>query len=71
MIFTVEETTLIAAFDHSSRSAAVMDMMAQLGLIEDKNLKDQVSCLSEKLKATKDEEFVSVDFSVYEEDENE
>ena len=71
MIFTVEETTLVAAFDHSSRSAAVMDMMAQLGLIEDKELKDQVSRLSEKLKATKDEEFVSVDFSVYEEDGNE
>ncbi len=71
MIFTVEETTLIAAFDHSSRSAAVMNMMTQLGLIEDKDLKDQVSRLSEKLKATKDEEFVSVDFSVYEEDENE
>ena len=71
MIFTVEETTLIAAFDHSSRSAAVMDMMTQLGLIEDKDLKDQVSRLSEKLKAMKDEEFVSIDFSVYEEDENE
>ena len=71
MIFTVEETTLVAAFDHSSRSAAIMDMMAQLGLIEDKELKDQVSRLSEKLKAMKDEEFVSVDFSVYEEDENE
>ena len=71
MIFTVEETTLVAAFDHSSRSAAVMDMMTQLGLIEDKDLKDQVSRLSKKLKAMKDEEFVSVDFSVYEEDENE
>ena len=71
MIFTVEETTLIAAFGHSSRSAAVMDMMAQLGLIEDIDLKDQVSHLSEKLKAMKDEEFVSIDFSVYEEDENE
>ena len=71
MIFTVEETTLAAAFDHSSRSAAVMDMMDQLGLIEDKDLKDQISRLSEKLKAMKDEEFVSVDFSVYEEDENE
>ena len=71
MIFTVEETTLVATFDHSSRSAAVMDMMAQLGMIEDKELKDQVSRLSEKLKAMKDEEFVSVDFSVYEEDENE
>ena len=71
MIFTVEETTLVVAFDHSSRRAAVMDMMDQLGLIEDKDLKDQISRLSEKLKATKDEEFVSVDFSVYEEDENE
>ena len=71
MIFTVEETTLVAAFDHSSRSAAVMDMMDQLGLIEDKDLKDQISRLSEKLKAMKDEEFVSVDFSVYEEDEDE
>ena len=71
MIFTVEETTLVAAFDHSSRRAAVMDMMDQLGLIEDKNLKDQISRLSEKLKVMKDEEFVSVDFSVYEEDENE
>ena len=71
MIFTVEETTLVAAFDHSSRSAAVMDMMTQLGLIEDKDLKDQVSRRSEKLKAMKDEEFVTVDFSVYEEDEDE
>ena len=71
MIFTVEETTLVAAFDHSSRSAAVMDMMAQLGLIEDIDLKDQVSRLSEKLKAMKDKEFVSIDFSVYEEDEDE
>ena len=71
MIFTVEETTLVAAFDHSSRSAAVMDMMTQLGLIEDKDLKGQISRLSEKLKAMKDEEFVSVDFSVYEEDEDE
>ena len=71
MIFTVEETTLVAAFDHSSRSAAVMDMMTQLGLIEDKDLSDQMSCLSEKRKALTDEEFGSVDFSVYEEDEDE
>ena len=71
MIFTVEETTLVAAFDHSSRSAAVMDMMTQLGMIEDKELKDQVCRLSEKLKAMNDEEFIKVDFSVYEEDEDE
>ena len=63
MIFTVEETTLAAAFDHSSRSAAVMDMMARLG--------EQVSRLKDKLNTMNDEEFMKVDFSVYEEDENE
>lgn len=71
MIFTVEETALVAAFDHSSRSAAVMDMMAQLGMIEDAELKSQISRLSKKLRAINDEEFVKVDFSVYEEDDDE
>ena len=65
MIFTVEETTLAAAFDHSSRSAAVMDMMARLGMIDDKELR------KDKLNTMNDEEFMKVDFSVYEEDENE
>ena len=68
---TVEETTLAAAFDHSSRSAAVMDMMARLGMIDDKELREQVSRLKEKLNTMNDEEFMRVDFSVYEEDENE
>ncbi|MBR2670857.1 MAG: hypothetical protein IKE27_01515 [Oscillospiraceae bacterium] len=71
MIFTVEETTLAAAFDHSSRSAAVMDMMARLGMIADKELREQVSRLKDKLNTMNDEEFMKVDFSVYEEDENE
>ncbi len=71
MIFTVEETALVAAFDHSSRSATVMDMMAQLGMIEDAELKSQVSHLSKKLRAMNDEDFMKVDFSVYEEDDDE
>ena len=71
MIFTVEETALVSAFDHSSRSAAVMDMMAQLGLIEDADLKNQVGNLCKKLREMNDEEFIKVDFSVYEEDEDE
>ena len=69
MIFTVEETTLMTVFDHSSRSAAIMDMMAKLGMIEDTELKEQVSHLCEKLKTMKDEEFLTVDFLVCEEDE--
>ncbi len=71
MIFTVEETTLAAAFDHSSRSAAVMGMMTVLGMIQDRELGKQVSRLKDKLKTMNDEEFMKVDFSVYEEDENE
>lgn len=71
MIFTVEETTLIAAFDHSSRSAAIKDMLIQFGLIEDEELKAQVARLVEKLKTMSDEEFAKLNFSVYEEDDNE
>ena len=71
MIFTVEETALVGTFDHSSRSAAVMDMMVVLGMIEDKELRDQVSRLQDKLKTMNDEEFMKTDFSVYEEDDNE
>ena len=55
MIFTVEETTLAAAFDHSSRSAAVMDMMARLGMIDDKELREQVRRLKDKLNTMNDE----------------
>lgn len=71
MIFTVEETALVAVFDHSSRSAAVMDVMAQLGMIDDAELKEQVSNLGKKLSAMNDEDFMKVDFSVYAEDEDE
>ena len=71
MIFTVEETTLTAVFDHSSRSAAIKDMVIQLGLIDDAELKVQVSRLIEILKTMSDEEFSQLDFSVYEEECNE
>ena len=68
MIFTVEETTLTAVFDHSSRSAAIKDMVIQLGLIDDAELKAQIASLIEKLKIMSDEEFSKLDFSVYEEE---
>ena len=71
MIFTVEETALAAAFDHTSRSAAVMDMMGKLGMIDDPELKNQVLRLSEKVKKMKDDEYAKVDFTVYGEDEDE
>ena len=46
-------------------------MMARLGMIDDKELREQVSRLKDKLNTMNDEEFMKVDFSVYEEDENE
>ena len=71
MIFTVEETALTAAFDHSSRSAVIADMMGKLGMIDDPELKEQVRRLCEKLKKVKDEDFIRVEFTVYEEEKNE
>lgn len=65
MIFTVEEIALAAAFDHSSRSIAIADMMSKLGMIEDTELREQVGHLIGKLKKTGDEEFMKVDFTVY------
>lgn len=71
MIFTVEDTSLAVAFDHSGRHAAIEDMTDRLGLIEDAELKAQVGRLVEKLKQMNDEEFAKIDFSVYEEDDYE
>ena len=71
MIFTVEETALAAAFDHSSRSAAIIDMMDNLGMIQDLDLRDQVSKLCKKMKKISDDDFIKVDFTVYEEAEDE
>ena len=71
MIFTVEETALAAAFDHSSRSAAIIDMMDNLSMIQDLDLRDQVSKLCKKMKKISDDDFIRVDFTVYEEAEDE
>ena len=70
-MFTVEETTLIASFDHSSRAAAITSMLAESGKITDPDLKDQVLRTVGKLQKTGDEDFVNYDFTVYEEDDHE
>ena len=71
MIFTVEETTLTGAFDHSSRAAAIAEMTGQLELVSDSGLKEQIRRTVKKLRAMTDEEFTKVDFTVYREDEDE
>ena len=68
MIFTVEETALIGAFDHSGKSAVLVDMAEQLKLVNDIDLKDSILKTAEKIKGISDEEFGSIDYTVYEEE---
>ena len=70
-MFTVEEITLIASFDHSSRAAAITSMLAESGKIADPNLKDQVLRTVGKLRRTGDEDYSNYDFTVYEDVDNE
>ena len=69
MIFTVEETALVGSFDPSSRNAAMLKMATQLQLIEDADLKELTRCTVRKLNRMTDEEFASIDFTVYDVDE--
>ena len=69
MIFTVEETALVGSFDPSSRNAAMLKMAAHLKLIEDADLKELTRRTVHKLNRMTDEEFTSIDFTVYDEAE--
>ena len=69
MIFTVEETALVGTFDPSSRIAAMLKMAANLKLIEDADLKELTRRTVRKLNKITDEEFASIDFTVYDGDE--
>ena len=69
MIFTVEETALVGSFDSSSRNAAMLKMAAHLKLIDDADLKELTRRTVRKLNRMTDDEFASIDFTVYEEDE--
>lgn len=68
MIFTVEETALVGAFDPSSRNAALLKMAAHLKLIKDDELKELTRRTVRKLNKMTDAEFASIDFTVYDED---
>ena len=72
MIFTVEETALVGTFDHSSRKSALLKIAAHLKLIKDDELKELTRRTVRKLNSITDEEFAGIDFTVYDnEEENE
>ena len=69
MIFTVEETALVGSFDPSSWNAAMLKMAAHLKLIDDADLKELARRTVRKLNKMTDDEFASIDFTVYDKDE--
>ena len=68
-MFTVEEVTLLRAFDTSTRSAAILSLMNEMGMMQDTELISLCQGMVKKLEKTTDAEFYSVDFTVYDNDE--
>ena len=70
MIFNVEETTLLRAFDTSTRRTAILSMMNEMGMMEDMELIAQCMSMVKKLENTTDTDFAGVDFTVYDDEDN-
>ncbi len=68
-MFTVEEITLLRAFDTSTRCAATLSLMNEIGMMQDEKLIAQCLSMVKKLEDTTDNEFDGIDFTVYD-DEN-
>lgn len=68
-MFTVEEMNLIRAMDHSCRRMAIFDIKTSIPNIEDHELKGLCEKTLKKMSAMTDGDFAAIDFTVYEEDE--
>lgn len=64
-MFTVEEITLLRAFDTSTRRTAILSLMNEMGLMQDDELISQCLSMVKKLENTTDTDFAGVDFTVY------
>ena len=69
-MFTVEEITLLRAFDTSSRRAAILSLMNEMGMMQDDELIAQCRSMVKKLENTTDTDFASVDFTVYDDEDD-
>lgn len=71
-MFTVEEMNLIRAMDHTCRRMAIFDIKTSIPNIEDQELKELCEKALKKMSAMTDADFAAIDFTVYEEvEENE
>lgn len=71
MRLNVEEMNLLFLFDTSSRKAAIQDILSRLSFVDDEELEEICKQTVMKLELMTDEEFSSLDFSVYKEDDDE
>ena len=69
-MFTVEEITLLRAFDTSSRHIAILSLMNEMGMMQDDELIAQCRSMVKKLENTTDTEFANVDFTVYDDEDD-
>ena len=62
MELTVEDTTLISGFEHSSRLKAYADLLQAQTMTDDAGLKATLRRTADKLAAGTDEEFDRINF---------
>ena len=70
-MFTVEEITLLRAFDTSTRRTAILSLMNEMGMMQDDELIAQCLSMVKKLENTTDTAFAGVDFTVYDDETGE
>lgn len=71
MKLNVEEMNLLYIFDTSTRTVALQDVLSRRLSFENEELKEFCEQLVRKLEQMTAEEFSKLDFTMYEEDENE
>ena len=71
MIFNVEETTLLRAFDTSTRRRAIMSLMKEMGMMQDEGLIALCRSMVNKLENVDDKSFAAIDFTVYDDEDDE
>ena len=69
-MFTVEEITLLRSFDTSTRRAAILSLINEMGVMQDDELIAQCRSMVKKLENTTDTEFANVDFTVYDDEDD-
>lgn len=69
-MFTVEEVNLVRALDHTTRRMTIFDLKSNIPAIENQELRELCEKTLQKVSTMTDDEFAAVDFTVYEEDED-